>query len=54
MAMAFRLGQMEQDTKDIGKTIKLMEGESSGMLMEMFLKVNGLMIRLMAMEYMFI
>ena len=45
--MEFKLGLMEPVMKGTGKTIKLMVKESSGMLMEMFLKENGLKTKLM-------
>ena len=48
--MGSKHGQMEPAMKVIGKIIKLMVKESSGMLMEMSLKENGKMIKQMAME----
>jgi hypothetical protein len=41
MAMEFKFGQTVQSMKGTGKIIKLMEKENFGMLMEMFLMVNG-------------
>ena len=54
MAMVFKYGLMVLDMKAIGNIIKLVEKENSGMLMVMYLKDNGKMIKLMAMEYIFI
>jgi hypothetical protein len=45
MEKEFKHGKMEPDMKEIGKIIKLMEKENFGMLMEMFLRVNGKMIK---------
>lgn len=42
-----RCGQMVLNMKESGETTKQMEKESFGMLMEMFMKENGLMIKLM-------
>jgi len=41
MAMEYKLGLMVLDMKENGKIIKLVVKESFGMLMEIFLKVNG-------------
>ena len=41
MDMESRFGKMAPNTKEIGDLIKLAAKENSGMLMEMFLKVNG-------------
>jgi hypothetical protein len=49
--MAFKYGQMEPDTRENGRRIKLMVKENSGMLMEMYLMENGWMIKLMAMAF---
>ena len=54
MASAFRLGLMELDMKDFGNTIKHVDEGSSGMLMAMCSRENGLMIKLTGMESMFI
>lgn len=45
----FKYGQMALDMKAIGKIIKLVAKESSGMQMEMSLKENGKMTRPMVM-----
>jgi hypothetical protein len=47
MVMAYRFGQMVQDMKENGRKIRHMEKENSGMLMVMFLKEIGKMIKLM-------
>ena len=44
--MEFKYGQMEPSILVFGKKIKLMVKDSSFMLMEMFMKVIGLMTRL--------
>ena len=49
--LACKFGQMVPSTMGIGRTTKLMEGECSGMLMEMFLMGNGKKIKLMGTEY---
>ena len=41
MALVVKCGQMDQDTKDIGKVIKLMDKESSSMLTVTYMKVSG-------------
>lgn len=46
-------GKTVPDTKVIGKIIKLMEKENFGMLMVMFLRENGKMIKLMAKVFIF-
>lgn len=53
MVMEFKFGLTEQGMKDTGNKIKLVEKESFGMLMEMFLKVSGKMIKQMDMESIF-
>lgn len=45
--MVIKFGQMDRDTKDIGKVTKLMAVVNLFMLMEMFMKGNGLMTKLM-------
>lgn len=50
-AKVLKYGLMEQDTKDFGEKIRLMEKGNSGMLMETFLRVNGRMTRQMDTEY---
>lgn len=52
MALEFKLGQMGQGTRDFGDTIKHVDVVNFGTWMVMYLKVNGLTIRLMAMESM--
>ena len=54
MASAFRLGQMERDMKDFGNTIKHVDAGSSGTLMAMCSRENGLMIKLTGTVSMFI
>ena len=54
MDMEFKYGKMEQNMKEIGDLIRHVDMENSGMLMEMFSKVNGLMTKLMDMVFMFI
>ena len=54
MASDYRNGQMEQDTKVIGKTIKPKEEESFSIFLEIYMKVNGKMIKQMAMEFTYI
>lgn len=46
-------GPMVQDMKGIGKQIKPMEKVNFTMLMEMYLKVNGNMIKQMGLVLMF-
>lgn len=50
MAMEFNIGLMELNITDVGKKIKLVEKESLSMLMEIFMRVSGKMIRLLALE----
>ena len=52
MALEFKLGQMEQGMRDFGDIIKHVDVENFGTWMVMYLRVNGLTIRLMAMESM--
>lgn len=54
MASDYRNGQMEQDTKVIGKIIKLKEGGNFSIYLEIPMKVNGKMIKQMAMEFTYI
>jgi hypothetical protein len=49
MDLGYKFGQMELDMKDIGKIIRLMDVESSGMFMETSMRDNGKEIRLMDM-----
>ena len=51
MDMVYKFGLMELDMKENGKITKLMEKENSGMWMEMYLMVNGVMIKPMAMVF---
>ena len=51
MDMEYKFGKMELNTKETGDSIKHVVKESFGMLMETFLKVNGLMTKLMDMEF---
>ena len=51
MDMEFKYGQMEPVTKVNGRTTKLMEKESFGMLMEMCLMGNGKMTKPMDMVF---
>ena len=53
MGLGLRFGQMGLSTKVSGAIIKPTERASSGMLMEMSTKENGMMIRQMDMVYMF-
>lgn len=53
MAQVPKFGLMEQSTKESGDTTRLMVKENSGMLMAMFMKVFGKMIKLMATEFTF-
>jgi hypothetical protein len=53
MDMEFKFGLMEHAMKVTGKIIKLVEKENFGMWMEMYLRVNGKMIKLTAMVYTF-
>jgi hypothetical protein len=46
-----KYGKILHYMKDIGKMIKLTEEEDSFMQQEMFMRVNGRMIRPMVMEY---
>lgn len=50
MAMEFNIGLMELNITDVGKKIKLVEKENLSMLMEIFMRVSGKMIRLLALE----
>lgn len=43
----FKFGQMEPDMKESGEIIKQTDKESFGMLMEIFTKDNGRMIKQM-------
>ena len=43
--MESKFGQMVQNMKESGRTIKLMEKEHFGMQMVIFMKVNGLTIK---------
>ena len=52
MVMVNKFGRTEPNTKEIGDSTKLVVKENSGTLMEIYSKVNGWMIRLMAMECM--
>jgi len=52
--MEFNIGLMELNIMGIGKKIKPVEKESSSTRMEMYMKVNGKMIRLLASEFTFI
>ena len=54
MDMEYKYGLMEQDMRVIGNITKLVERESFGMQMEMYLKDNGKMIKRMDMEFIFI
>lgn len=54
MVMVFKDGQTEHAMKVCGKIPKLVEKESFGILMEIFLKENGLMIKQMASEFILI
>lgn len=54
MASDYRNGQMEQNTKVIGKTIKPKEEESFSIFLEIYMKVNGKMIKQMVMEFIYI
>ena len=54
MALEFRHGQMGPDMKDFGNTIKHVDEGSSGMLMAMCSRENGLMIKLTDTVSMFI
>ena len=49
MAKELKFGLMGQSTMENGLRTKLMEKESSGMLMETFTMGNGRMIKLMVM-----
>ena len=51
MDMEFKDGLMGLNTKATGKIIKLMGKENFIMSMEIFLKVNGKMIRQTGMEF---
>ena len=51
MAQVLKFGLMEQSTKESGDTTRLMVEENSGMLMAMFMKVFGKMIKPMATEF---
>ena len=51
MGMEYKNGQMVPVTKAIGKITKLMVKENFGMLMVIFLKVIGKMIKLMDMVF---
>ena len=51
MDQVCKYGQMVLAMKVSGVTIKQMAKESSGMLMEIFMKENGRMTRLTAMEH---
>lgn len=53
MGLEYRPGPMELNTKENGKIIKLMEKVSFGMLMVIFLKEIGEMIKLMGKEFIF-
>jgi hypothetical protein len=51
MVMGYRFGLMGPDMKGSGRGIRLMEGESSGMWMAIYLTESGRTIRLMDMGY---
>lgn len=51
MGMVCKYGQMERSMKEFGLTIKHVEKENFFILMAIFLKVNGKMIRQMVMEF---
>jgi hypothetical protein len=53
-AMEYRFGQMEPDMKDTGSITKLIQRESSYMLMETFTKVNGKKIKPMVLVFIYI
>lgn len=53
MVKEYKLGQMELDMKATGKIIKHMEKENFGMLMEIFFRENGKMIKPMVKELIF-
>ena len=53
MGMGHKHGLMMLDMRGNGKTIKLMEKGSSGMLMEIYSMVSGLMTRPMVKVYIF-
>lgn len=52
--MEFNIGLMELNIMGVGKKIKPVEKESLSTRMEMYMKVNGKMIRLLASEFIFI
>lgn len=54
MVMEFNIGLTELNIMDVGKKIKPVEKENLFMPMEIYMKVNGKMIRLLASEYTFI
>ena len=54
MVMVFKFGQMVLGMRVIGSLTRLVERESFGMLMEMFLKVNGKTTKRMVTEYIYI
>ena len=51
MAQEFRLGQIEQNMKEIGKKERLMEKENSHTLTEAVILETGKTIKQMALEY---
>lgn len=54
MDLVSKLGQMELNMKVVGEITKQKDKENSYMLMEIYLKENGLMIKLMDMVFIFI
>jgi hypothetical protein len=50
MEEVYKYGQMGLDMKDIGEIIEQMVKEDLSMLMEISMKGNGLMIKLMDLE----
>lgn len=54
MDLVSKLGLMELNMKVVGEITKQKDKENSYMLMEIYLKENGLMIKLMDMVFIFI
>mgnify|MGYP000848092624 CR=1 FL=1 len=54
MVLESKFGRMVRSIKGNGNTIKLMEKESFGMQMAIFMKACGKMIKLTGMEFTFI
>ena len=54
MVEASKSGQMGRNIKDFGKMIRPKEEADLSTVMEMYIKVNGKMIKLMEKEYIFI